>query len=72
MNKSENICQELAATGLKSYIFLSRLGMPSFEMLHVCNSMSPSLDNDCTVQDLAFQVLKLFAGNSLVMDLSKN
>ena len=32
----------------------------------------PSLDNDCTLQDLAFQVLKLFAGNSLVMDLSKN
>ena len=62
MNNCENICQDLAATGLKSYIFLSRLGMPSFEMLHVCHSMSPSLDNDCTLQDLAFQVLKLIAG----------
>ena len=72
MNTSENICQDLAATGLKSYIFLSRLGTPSLEMLHFCSSMSPSLDNDCTLQDLAFQVLKLFAGNSLVMDLSKN
>ena len=72
MNTSENICQDLAATGLKSYIFLSRLGTPSLEMLHFCNSMSPSLDNDCTLQDLAFQVLKLFAGNSLIMDLSKN
>ena len=72
MNTSENICQDLAATGLKSYIFLSRLGMPSFEMLHVCHSMSPSLDNDCTLQDLAFQVLKLIAGNSLIMDLRKN
>ena len=25
-----------------------------------CNTMSPSLDNDCAIQDLAFQVLKLF------------
>ena len=25
-----------------------------------CNTMSPSLDNDCTIQDFAFQVLKLF------------
>ena len=72
MNTSENICQDLAATGLKSYIFCSKLGMPSFEMLYFRNSMSPSLDNDCTVQDLAFQVLKLFAGNNLIMDLSKN
>ena len=67
MNTSEHISQDLAATGLKSFIFLSRLGMPSFEMLHFCNSMPPSLDNDCTLQDL-----ELFAGNSLVMDLSKN
>ena len=29
-----------------------------------CNSMSPSLDNDCTIQDLAFQVLKLFGVNT--------
>ena len=54
--------QDLAATGLKSNTFCSRLGMPSFEMLlHFCNSMSPSLDNDCPTQDLAFQVLKLHA-----------
>ena len=39
--------------------FVWRLGMPSFEMLHFCNSMSPSLDNDCTIQDVAFQVFKL-------------
>ena len=44
MNTSEHICQDLAATGLKSYIVLLRLGMPSFEMLHVCNSVSPGLD----------------------------
>ena len=25
-----------------------------------CSPMSPSLDNDCSIQDLAFQVLKLF------------
>ena len=35
--------------------FFWRLGMPSFEMLHFCNSMSPSLDNDCTIQDVAFK-----------------
>ena len=61
MNTSAHDCQDLAATVPKSYIFLSILGIPSFEMLHVfCNSMSGSLDNDYTIQDLAFQVFKLF------------
>jgi hypothetical protein len=59
MNTFGNIFQDLADQVRKS--FFSRLGIPSFEMLHFfCNSMSPSLDNDCTIQDLAFQVLKLF------------
>ncbi len=38
--------QDLVFQVLKCYIF--------------CNTMSPSLDNDCAIQDLAFQVLKLF------------
>ena len=61
MNTSEHDCQDLAATTvLKSYIFLSRLGnIPCLELLLFCNSMSPRLDNDCPIQDLAFQVLKL-------------
>ena len=44
---------DLAATGLKSYTVLSRLGMTSLELLHFCNSMPPSLDTDCTIQALA-------------------
>ena len=42
--------QDLVSQVSKCYIF--------------CNSMSPSLDNDCTIQDLAFQVLKLFGVNN--------
>ena len=61
--------QDLAATVLKSCMF-SRLGIPSFEMLF-CNSMSPSLDNDCTIQDLAFQLLKPF-GPKNFNSISKN
>ena len=41
----------------------SRLGIPSFEMCF-CNTMSPSLDNDCAIQGLAFQVLKLFGAKN--------
>ena len=64
------ICfQDLAATVLKSCMF-SRLGIPSFEMFF-CNSMSPSLDNDCTIQDLAFQLLKPF-GPKNFNSISKN
>ena len=44
-NRNEHDCQDLASQVLKSYVF--------------CNSMPPSHDNDCTIQDLAFQVLKL-------------
>ena len=53
--------------------YFSRLGRPSSEIFFFktwfpkfwnvtfsCNTMSPSLDNDCAIQDLAFQVLKLF------------
>ena len=47
-----------------SEIFFSRLGIPSFEMYIFCNTMSPSLDNDCAIQDLAFQVLKLFGAKN--------
>ena len=36
-----------------------------FKTWHICNSMSPSLDNDCSIQDLVFQVLKLFGANNL-------
>ena len=61
--------QDLAATVLKSCMF-SRLGIPSFEM-SFCNSMSPSLDNDCTIQDLAFQLLKPFGPNNF-NSISKN
>ncbi len=48
------------------WTWLSRLGSHRSEILHFsllqfCNSMSSSLDKDCTIQDLAFQVLKLFA-----------
>ena len=60
MNTSEHDCQDLAATGLKSYTVLSRLGMTSLEPLHCCNSMPPSHDNDCNIQDLASQVLTPF------------
>ena len=62
MNTSEHDCQDLAATtDLKSYIFLSRLGStPSFEMWHFLQSHVPKPYNDCSIQDLAFQVLKLF------------
>ena len=61
MNTSENNCQDLTDQVSTSMIFFcSRLGMPSFEMLHFCNSMFPSLDIDCNFQDLAFQVLKPF------------
>ena len=63
MNTFGNIFQHLADQVRKS--FFSRLCFPSFEMLHFfCNSMSPSLDNDCTIQDLAFQVLKLLRVNN--------
>ena len=41
MNTSEHDCQDLAATGLKSYTVLSRLGMTSLELLHCCNSIVP-------------------------------
>ena len=60
MNTTEHDCQDLAATGLKSYTVLSRLGMTSLEPLHCCNSMPPSHDNDCNIQDLASQVLTPF------------
>ena len=39
MNTSEHDCQDLAATGLKSYTVFSRLAS-------LLNCMSPSLDND--------------------------
>ena len=42
---------------------ISRLGILSFQTFFFCSSMSLSLDNDCTIQDLAFQVLKLFGVN---------
>ena len=41
MNTTEHDCQDLAATGLKSYTVLSRLGMTSLELLHCCNSIVP-------------------------------
>ena len=69
MNSFGNIFEDLAATVLKSCMF-SRLGIPSFEMFF-CNSMSPSLDNDCTIQDLAFQLLKPF-GPKNFNSISKN
>ena len=47
-----------------SEIFFSRLGIPSFEMYIFCNTMSPSLDNDCAIQDLAFQVLELLGAKN--------
>ena len=54
MTTSKHYCQDLAAT------VCSRLGMPSFENVTLCcNSMPPSHDNN-TIQDLAFQVFKLF------------
>ena len=35
-----------------------------FKTWHICNSMSPSLDNDCSIQDLVFQVLNFFWANN--------
>ena len=35
----------------------------SFKMLYFCNSMPPSLDNDCTIQDLVAQVLNFWGNN---------
>ncbi len=65
-------CQELCLSWLglprrdHKWTWLSRLGSHRSEILHFsllqfCNSMSSSFDKDCTIQDLAFQVLKLFA-----------
>ena len=48
-------------------LFCSRLGLPSFEMLHcfanICKSMFPIIGIDCTIQDLVFLVLNPFWGN---------
>ena len=62
MNTSEHDCQDLAATtDLKSCIFSQDLAVPQVLKCYIfCSPMSPSLDNDCSIQDLAFQVLKLF------------
>ena len=59
MNTFGNIFQDLAATVLKSYIF-SRLWTQVLKCYIFLNPVSPSLDNDCTIQDLTFRVLKLF------------
>ena len=49
---------------LKSYTFFKTWHPKFWNVTCFCNSMSPSLDNDCTIQDLAFQVLKLFGVNN--------
>ena len=41
--------------------FFQDLAVPQVLKCYIfCSPMSPSLDNDCSIQDLAFQVLKLF------------
>ena len=49
----------------KSCIFSQDLAVPQVLKCYIfCSPMSPSLDNDCSIQDLAFQVLKLFRGKA--------
>ena len=49
---------------MKSCTFFKTWHPKFWNVTCFCNSMSPSLDNDCTIQDLAFQVLKLFGVNN--------
>ena len=57
----ENDCQDLANQCLKSNTFLFKTWHAKFwNVTLFCKSMFPSLDNDCTIQDLVFQVLKPF------------
>jgi len=67
MNTSENDCQDLAATGLKSYNVFQDLACQVLKCYMFATQCPQVLTNNCTIQDLAFQVLKLFAGNSLIM-----
>ena len=49
-NRNEHDCQDLASQVLKCFYF--------------CNSVFPSCDHDCNIQDFAFQVLTLFGVNN--------
>ena len=57
MNTSEHDCQDLAD---QVRIFFKTWYPKFWNVTFFCNTMFPSLDNDCAIQDLAFQVLKLF------------
>ena len=69
------VFHDLVFQDMNTRKWLSRLGKPISEIYHflfktwhakfwnvtlICKSMFPSLDNDCTIQDLAFQVLNFF------------
>ena len=61
MNTSENYCQDLADQFPKSNTCLFKTWHAKFwNVTLICNSMFPSLDTDCIIQDLAFQVLNPF------------
>ena len=54
-------CQDLANQFPKSITFLFKTWHAKFwNVTLICKSIFPSLDNDCTIQDLAFQVLNPF------------
>ena len=57
----ENDCQDLANQFLTYITFLFKTWHAKFwNVTLFCNSMFPSLDNDCIIQDVAFQVLNPF------------